>query len=90
MTHEIRNLVHGFKSVVIEEVLHHQRHHGTGAVANFERKVNAHLDRYHNKLAGLRAQGDGPALDDAANQINAIAKEQIDRAKRAGCVEIES
>ena len=68
------DLIKGFKSCVMTEVLHHEKQNGTGVLRDFTQQVNTHRDRY------LKKSGD-PVF---AQEVNRLADSAIARAQEFG------
>ena len=90
---EIENLVASFRVEVIAVILKYQGGNALGAVGGFIADVEAHRARYANQCATFR-EGADPATIALANEterkIDALARQEIQRVRAAGRVELNS
>lgn len=90
---EIENLAASFRVEVMAVILKYQGGNALGAVGGFIADIEAHRARYANQCATFR-EGADPATIALANEterkIDALARQEIQRVRAAGRVELNS
>jgi len=88
---EIENLSAGFRAEVIAEIVKHRDAKALGVVGGFIANIEAHRGRYARKLATIRVGADPATItlaSETERKIDALAKQEIQRVRAAGRVEL--
>ena len=88
---EIENLAAGFRAEVIAEIVKHRGGKALGVVGGFIANIEAHRGRYARKLAMIRVGADPATItlaSETERKIDALAKQEIQRVRAAGRVEL--
>jgi len=88
---EIENLAAGFRAEMIAEIVKHRGGKALGVVGGFIANIEAHRGRYARKLATIRVGADPATItlaSETERKIDALAKQEIQRVRAAGRVEL--
>jgi len=88
---EIENLAAGFRAEMIAEIVKHRDAKALGVVGGFIANIEAHRGRYARKLATIRVGADPATItlaSETERKIDALAKQEIQRVRAAGRVEL--